>query len=174
MTPSQCRAARGLLNWTQDEMASAARLSVVAVRNFENEKSTPQRATLDVHLRRLASSSQMANSPASASPAPPQRGRRDPPARAPRAPVEPALTSERCRSGVDETAPKTRGASMLCSLAAAEKLSALRTEKFSVERVARADIPKAFATNALASGVRGGRAAVPLRLALANSPATSR
>jgi transcriptional regulator with XRE-family HTH domain len=53
MTPSQCRAARGLLNWTQDEMASAARLSVVTVRNFENEKSTPQRATLDVIQRAL-------------------------------------------------------------------------------------------------------------------------
>jgi len=41
------------LNWTQDEMASAARLSVVTVRNFENEKSTPQRATLDVIQRAL-------------------------------------------------------------------------------------------------------------------------
>jgi transcriptional regulator with XRE-family HTH domain len=51
--PSQCRAARGLLTWTQDEMASAARLSVVTVRNFENEKSTPQRATLDVIQRAL-------------------------------------------------------------------------------------------------------------------------
>jgi transcriptional regulator with XRE-family HTH domain len=53
MTPSQCRAARGLLNWTQDQMASAAHLSVVTVRNFENEKSTPQRATLDVMQRAL-------------------------------------------------------------------------------------------------------------------------
>jgi transcriptional regulator with XRE-family HTH domain len=53
MSPSQCRAARGLLNWTQDEMAAAARLSVVTVRNFENEKSTPQRATLDVVQRAL-------------------------------------------------------------------------------------------------------------------------
>ena len=53
MRPSQCRAARGLLNWTQDEMASAARLSVVTVRNFENAKSTPQRATLDVMQRAL-------------------------------------------------------------------------------------------------------------------------
>jgi transcriptional regulator with XRE-family HTH domain len=53
MTPSQCRAARGILNWTQDEMASAARLSVVTVRNFENEKSTPQRASLDVIQRAL-------------------------------------------------------------------------------------------------------------------------
>jgi len=32
-------------------MASAARVSVVTVRNFENEKSTPQRATLDVIRR---------------------------------------------------------------------------------------------------------------------------
>ena len=53
MTPSQCRAARGLLNWTQDDMASAARLSVVTVRNFENGRSTPQRATLDVMQRAL-------------------------------------------------------------------------------------------------------------------------
>jgi transcriptional regulator with XRE-family HTH domain len=53
MTPSQCRAARGLLNWTQDEMASAARVSVVTVRNFENGKSAPQRATLDVMQRAL-------------------------------------------------------------------------------------------------------------------------
>jgi transcriptional regulator with XRE-family HTH domain len=53
MTPSQCRAGRGLLNWTQDKIASAARVSVVTVRNFENEKSTPQRATLDVIRRAL-------------------------------------------------------------------------------------------------------------------------
>jgi transcriptional regulator with XRE-family HTH domain len=41
------------LNWTQDKIASAARVSVVTVRNFENEKSTPQRATLDVIQRAL-------------------------------------------------------------------------------------------------------------------------
>jgi hypothetical protein len=34
-------------------MASAARLSVVTVRNFENGRSTPQRATLDVIQRAL-------------------------------------------------------------------------------------------------------------------------
>jgi hypothetical protein len=33
---------------------------------------------------------------------------------------------------------------MLCSFAAAEKLSPPRTEKYFVERAARADIPKAF------------------------------
>jgi transcriptional regulator with XRE-family HTH domain len=51
MRPAQCRAARGLLNWTQHQMASAAHMSPVTVRNFENEKSTPQRATLDVMQR---------------------------------------------------------------------------------------------------------------------------
>jgi transcriptional regulator with XRE-family HTH domain len=51
MTPSQCRGARGLLDWNQDQLALASRVSVVTVRNFENEKSTPQRATLDVIQR---------------------------------------------------------------------------------------------------------------------------
>lgn len=55
MTPAQCRAARGLLNWTQDKLASAAAVSVVTVRNFENEKSLPQRATLDVMTRAIES-----------------------------------------------------------------------------------------------------------------------
>ena len=48
MTPSQCRAARALLGWNQDDLAKAAAVSVVTVRNFENEKSTPQRASLSV------------------------------------------------------------------------------------------------------------------------------
>lgn len=51
MTPAQCRAARGLLKWTQDDLAREAKVSVVTVRNFENEKSTPQRATIDVMSR---------------------------------------------------------------------------------------------------------------------------
>jgi transcriptional regulator with XRE-family HTH domain len=46
MTPSQCRAARALLNWTQDDLARAAEIGVATVRNFENEKSTPQRSSL--------------------------------------------------------------------------------------------------------------------------------
>jgi DNA-binding XRE family transcriptional regulator len=46
MTPAQCRASRGLLSWNQDDLAKAASVSSVTVRNFENEKSTPQRATL--------------------------------------------------------------------------------------------------------------------------------
>ena len=51
MTPSQCRAARGLLKWSQDDLAREAKVSVVTVRNFENEKSVPQRATLEVMTR---------------------------------------------------------------------------------------------------------------------------
>ncbi|ACB96742.1 helix-turn-helix domain-containing protein [Beijerinckia indica] len=53
MTPAQCRAARGLLNLNQDKLAELASVSSVTVRNFENEKSSPQRATLEVMRRAL-------------------------------------------------------------------------------------------------------------------------
>lgn len=46
MSPAQCRAARALLNWTQDELATRSQASVVTIRNFENEKSAPQRGTM--------------------------------------------------------------------------------------------------------------------------------
>ena len=55
MTPAQCRAARGLLNWNQDDLAKAASVSSVTVRNFENERSVPQRATLGVMRAALES-----------------------------------------------------------------------------------------------------------------------
>lgn len=53
MTPAQCRAARGLIRWNQDDLAREAAVSVVTVRNFENEKSAPQRASLEVMQRAL-------------------------------------------------------------------------------------------------------------------------
>ncbi len=53
MTPAQCRAARALLNWNQEKLAAAAQVSVNTVRNFETEKSAPQRSTLDVMRRAL-------------------------------------------------------------------------------------------------------------------------
>jgi len=53
MIPAQCRAARGFLNWTQDDLAKAAHVSPVTVRKFENEKSEPQRATLNVMQRAI-------------------------------------------------------------------------------------------------------------------------
>jgi transcriptional regulator with XRE-family HTH domain len=51
MEPRQCRAARGLLQWTQSELAKQAGVSNVTVRGFENEQTTPLRATLDVMRR---------------------------------------------------------------------------------------------------------------------------
>jgi transcriptional regulator with XRE-family HTH domain len=48
ITPSQCRAARGLLDWTQQELANAARIGVATVRLFEGEIGEPRQATLAV------------------------------------------------------------------------------------------------------------------------------
>jgi transcriptional regulator with XRE-family HTH domain len=41
MMPSQCRAARGLLNWSQDELAKLASVSVTTLRNFERGATAP-------------------------------------------------------------------------------------------------------------------------------------
>ena len=35
ITPAQCRAARGLLDWTQEDLAKATSLSAVTIRAFE-------------------------------------------------------------------------------------------------------------------------------------------
>ncbi len=51
MTPAQCRAARALLDWSQQQLAEAAKIGNATIRNFEGGKSVPQSATLDV-LRR--------------------------------------------------------------------------------------------------------------------------
>ena len=45
ITPAQCRAARGLLKWRQQDLADKSRLSVATVRNFENERFAPNEAT---------------------------------------------------------------------------------------------------------------------------------
>ena len=51
ISPSQCRAARGLLDWTQQELADAARIGVATVRLFEGDAAESRQATLSV-LRR--------------------------------------------------------------------------------------------------------------------------
>jgi len=49
--PAQCRAARGLLDWTQQRLADEARVGVVTVRQVEAGETAPRRATLEVIQR---------------------------------------------------------------------------------------------------------------------------
>ena len=55
MTPAQCRAARALLDWSQQQLADASRVGVVTVRQLEAAASQPRNATLDVLRRSLES-----------------------------------------------------------------------------------------------------------------------
>jgi hypothetical protein len=53
ITASQCRAARGLLDWTQQELADAARIGVATVRVFEGEAAETRPAILAALRRAL-------------------------------------------------------------------------------------------------------------------------
>ena len=46
MTPEQCRAARGWLDWTQQELATAASVSLSTAKDFEAGRRVPIPATL--------------------------------------------------------------------------------------------------------------------------------
>ncbi|MGC1353782.1 MAG: helix-turn-helix transcriptional regulator [Xanthobacteraceae bacterium] len=46
ITREQCRAARGLLGWSQSDLAQAALVGVVTVRQFETGAHDPRRLTL--------------------------------------------------------------------------------------------------------------------------------
>ncbi|HZH52875.1 MAG TPA: helix-turn-helix domain-containing protein [Microvirga sp.] len=45
LLPEQCRAARGLLDWTQEQLAERAGVSRSTIRDFECHRHTLQRAT---------------------------------------------------------------------------------------------------------------------------------
>jgi transcriptional regulator with XRE-family HTH domain len=53
VTPEQCRAARALLAWSQQQLAAEARVAIVTVQQLEAGASQPRRATLDVIRRAL-------------------------------------------------------------------------------------------------------------------------
>src|SRR3984957_15752523 len=48
VTPAQCRAARGLLDWSQQDLADRAGVGIVTVRQLEGGDTQPRRATLEV------------------------------------------------------------------------------------------------------------------------------
>ncbi|ARE38325.1 hypothetical protein RGUI_0184 [Rhodovulum sp. P5] len=47
MNASQCRAARGLLGWSQGQLAGEAGIAVRTLISFEGEERVPRRATID-------------------------------------------------------------------------------------------------------------------------------
>jgi transcriptional regulator with XRE-family HTH domain len=46
LTPAQCRAARGLLDWSQAKLAGAAKVGLSTVKGFEGGRSMPVRHNL--------------------------------------------------------------------------------------------------------------------------------
>lgn len=53
ISPEQCRAARALLDWSQQELADRAKVGIVTVRQLEAGQHEPRRSTLDVVRRAL-------------------------------------------------------------------------------------------------------------------------
>ncbi len=53
-SPAQCRAARGLLDWSQEQLALAAGLSRSTVRDFESGRHEPHRSSVTLILLTLA------------------------------------------------------------------------------------------------------------------------
>lgn len=53
ITPAQCRAARGLINMRQDELAALSRISKRTITHFENDERQAVPATLEAIRRAL-------------------------------------------------------------------------------------------------------------------------
>lgn len=53
LSPEQCRAARGWLNWTQEDLAAKANVSLSTVRDFEKERRVPIANNLEAMERVL-------------------------------------------------------------------------------------------------------------------------
>jgi len=53
ITPAQCRAARALLGWSQQDLATSAKVGLVTVHQLEAGTSQPRHATVDVVRRAL-------------------------------------------------------------------------------------------------------------------------
>ena len=53
ITPEQCRAARGLLDWNQQQLAEVSQVGIVTIRQLEAGTNQPRRATLLVVRRAL-------------------------------------------------------------------------------------------------------------------------
>lgn len=47
LSPEQCRAARGWLGWSQDELSKRARIGQSTLKNFEGGKRAPMRNNLE-------------------------------------------------------------------------------------------------------------------------------
>lgn len=53
MTPAQSRAARGLLEWSQDQLAQASHLGLSTIRDFEKGRRVPTHNNLEAIQRAL-------------------------------------------------------------------------------------------------------------------------
>lgn len=53
LSPAQCRAARGLIDWSQMELAQRAGVGIVTIRQLEAGVHAPRRSTIDVVRRAL-------------------------------------------------------------------------------------------------------------------------